>query len=136
MENTFSLEIISPIRKVFEGEVSSVTVPGTLGSFQVLRNHAALMSSIEIGKVIIKKDNEVVEFSTSGGIFEVKNNKAIILAESIESRNEIDLKRANLSKVKAEEILASADATAEEREEAKLALQRAINRIELSNTKQ
>ena len=88
MENSFNLEIISPVVTVFSGEVNSVTVPGTSGSFQVLKNHAALVSSVEVGMVKIKKGSEVLEYSTSGGLFEIKNNKAILLAESIESKED------------------------------------------------
>lgn len=131
MEN-FLLEIISPVKTIFTGEVNSVTIPGTLGSFQVLKNHAPLISSFEIGKIKIGRDSETLEYSTSGGIFEVKNNKAIILAESVESKEEIDVKRAIESKARAEEILKMMEAEAEEKEEAKLALQRAINRLKIA----
>ena len=135
MEKDFNLEIISPIRTVFQGEVTSVTVPGTLGSFQVLKNHAPLVSSLEIGLIKIRKDSETLEYSTSGGIFEVKNNKAIILAETVESKEEIDRGRAEQSKLRAEQILKMADARDDEKVEAKVALQRAINRLRLAERK-
>jgi len=133
--DNFHLEIISPVKTIFEGEVKSVTVPGTLGSFQVLKNHAPLISSFEIGIIKIGQDSGTVEYSTSGGIFEVKNNKAIVLAESVESKVEIDIKRATLSKSRAEEILKMMEANASEKEEAKLALQRAINRLKIAEKK-
>ncbi|MDQ3020093.1 MAG: ATP synthase F1 subunit epsilon [Bacteroidota bacterium] len=134
-DKNFSLEIISPVKTVFEGEVVAVTIPGSLGIFQVLSNHAPMISTFDVGKIKIKKDSEVLEYSTSGGIFEVKNNKAIVLAESIESKEEIDLERANQSKIRAEEILRMAEAKAAEKEEAKLSLQRAINRIKITEKK-
>ncbi|MBK8554098.1 MAG: ATP synthase F1 subunit epsilon [Ignavibacteria bacterium] len=135
MENNLELDIISPVEKVFSGGVKSVIIPGTLGSFQVLKNHAPLVSSFEIGMIKIEKDSEVIEYSTSGGIFEVKNNKAIILAETIESKEEIDLERAILSKARAEQILKIAEARDDEKEEAKISLQRALNRIKLAEKK-
>ncbi len=135
MSNNLNLDIISPEETVFSGEVNSVIIPGTLGSFQVLKNHAPLVSSFEIGFIKIQKDSEEIEYSTSGGIFEVKNNKAIILAETIESKKEIDLKRANEAKAKAEQILRIAEARADEKEDAKISLQRAINRIKLAEKK-
>ncbi|HMQ69585.1 MAG TPA: ATP synthase F1 subunit epsilon [Ignavibacteria bacterium] len=135
MENSFNLEIISPVVTVFSGEVNSVTVPGTSGSFQVLKNHAALVSSVEVGMVKINKGSEVIEYSTSGGLFEVKNNKAILLAESIESKEEIDLERARQSKARAEQILKIAEAREDEKLEAREALQRAVNRIKLAERK-
>ena len=135
MENSFNLEIISPVVTVFSGEVNSVTIPGTSGSFQVLRNHAALVSSVDIGMVKINNGSEIIEYSTSGGLFEVNNNKAILLAESIESKEEIDLERARKSKARAEQILKIAESRDDEKLEAKEAIQRAINRIKLAESK-
>lgn len=135
MEKSFNLEIISPIKTVFNGEISSVIIPGTLGSFQVLKNHAPLVSSFEIGMIKIQMDSETMEYSTSGGIFEVKNNKAIILAETIESKEEIDLSRARNSKSRAEQILKMGDTRDDVKSDAKVSLQKANNRIKLAETK-
>ncbi|MEO6695429.1 MAG: ATP synthase F1 subunit epsilon [Ignavibacteria bacterium] len=126
---SFNLEIVSPVKMVFQGEVKSVTIPGTLGSFQVLQNHAPLISTFIVGKIKVDKDSESMLFATSGGVFEVKNNKAIILADSIESKEDIDIERARLSKIRAEEILKISDSSVKDKEEAKLAVQRAENRI-------
>lgn len=135
MEKGFNLEIISPIRTLFKGDVNSVIIPGTLGSFQVLKNHAPLVSSFEIGMIKIQRDAEILEYSTSGGIFEVKNNKAIILAETIESKEEIDLSRARNSKSRAEQILKMGDVRDDKKSEAKVSLQKAINRIKVAEKK-
>jgi F-type H+-transporting ATPase subunit epsilon len=135
LENSFNLEIISPVVTVFSGEVNSVTVPGTSGSFQVLKNHAALVSSVEVGMVKIKKGSEVLEYSTSGGLFEIKNNKAILLAESIESKDDIDIERAKQSIARAEQILKITETREDEKLEAKEAIQRAVNRIKLAERK-
>lgn len=117
---------------VYSEEVDSVTIPGTDGSFQVLKNHAALIATFTLGKIRIKKGQDTIIYSTSGGIFEVKNNKAIVLAESIETVEEIDIDRAKLAKTRAEEILAMAEANEDEVREAKEALQRAINRLKIA----
>lgn len=117
---------------VYSEEVDSVTIPGTDGSFQVLKNHAALIATFSLGKIRIKKGQDTIIYSTSGGIFEVKNNKAIVLAESIETVEEIDIDRAKLAKTRAEEILAMAEANEDEVREAKDALQRAINRLKIA----
>ena len=135
MEKGFNLEIISPIRTLFKGDVNSVIIPGTLGSFQVLKNHAPLVSSFEIGMIKIQRDADILEYSTSGGIFEVKNNKAIILAETIESKEEIDLSRARNSKSRAEQILKMGDVRDDKKSEAKVSLQKAINRIKVAENK-
>ena len=77
------LEIYTPEQKVFEGQVDSATFPGSKGSFQVLNNHAALVSTLEKGKVIYKNKKEETEIMIIGGVVEVMNNKVILLAEEI-----------------------------------------------------
>jgi F-type H+-transporting ATPase subunit epsilon len=77
------LEIITPDKKVFEGEVSSVTVPGTKGRFQMLENHASIISTMINGAVKIKTTAGEEQFDVKGGVVEMLNNKVIILAESV-----------------------------------------------------
>jgi F-type H+-transporting ATPase subunit epsilon len=76
------LEIITPDKKVFEGEVSSVMVPGAKGTFQMLNNHAAIISTLVNGKVKVKTAKGEENFEVIGGVVEMLNNKVIILAES------------------------------------------------------
>ena len=77
------LEIYTPDSKVFEGQVDTATFPGSKGSFQVLNNHAALISTLEKGKVVYKNKNVENELIIGGGVVEVLNNKVVLLAESI-----------------------------------------------------
>jgi F-type H+-transporting ATPase subunit epsilon len=74
-----NLEIITPDKKVFSGEVEVVTLPGTDGSFQILKDHAAIVSTL--GKGILKADKQ--EFTIDGGVVEVLNNKVLVLAEAV-----------------------------------------------------
>ena len=76
------LEIITPDKKVFEGEVSSVLVPGTDGKFQMLNNHAAIISTLVNGKVKVKTKTGEEHFDVHGGVVEMLKNKVVILAES------------------------------------------------------
>lgn len=78
------IEIITPDRKVFEGDVKSVRVPGKKGSFQVLKDHAPIISTLENGQVIMvdQADKEIL-YEIAGGVIEVKSNKIILLAESV-----------------------------------------------------
>ncbi|WP_395809654.1 ATP synthase F1 subunit epsilon [Daejeonella sp.] len=79
------LEILTPDKKVYEGEIRSVTVPGTMGSFEVLKDHAPIISTLEDGKVIIRKDNTSDEtIHIKGGVIEVLNNSIMVLAEGIQ----------------------------------------------------
>ena len=75
------LEIITPDKKVFSGEVSSVSVPGTTGRFEMLNNHAPIISTLLNGKVKVKDKEGVKTFDVKGGVVEMLNNKVIILAE-------------------------------------------------------
>ena len=77
------LEVITPERKIFEGEVVSATFPGTSGSFQVLKNHAPLISTCTRGMVKVKTQGEEKTFIIDGGVVEVLKNKVVLLAESI-----------------------------------------------------
>lgn len=77
------LEIITPDKTVFEGEVESATFPGSKGSFQVLKDHAALISSLDKGKVVYKTDKGNQEIVVNGGVVEILNNNIILLAEEI-----------------------------------------------------
>ncbi len=77
------LEIITPDKTIFKGEVDSATFPGSKGSFQVLKNHAALISALDRGKVIYKSGDTENEIMVNGGIVEVLKNNIILLAEEI-----------------------------------------------------
>ncbi len=78
------IEIITPDKKVFEGDIKSVRVPGKKGSFQVLKDHAPIISTLDKGPVIIV-DNDGAEttYEINGGVIEVKANKIILLVDSI-----------------------------------------------------
>lgn len=71
------LEIITPDKKLFEGEAKSVIVPGSEGSLGILNNHAPMIASLKKGKV--KADGQT--FEIKGGVVEVLKNKVIVLAE-------------------------------------------------------
>jgi len=78
------IEILTPDRKIYEGEIKSVRVPGKKGSFQVLKDHAPIISTLETGSVIIvDQANIETVFEINGGVIEVKANKIILLAESV-----------------------------------------------------
>jgi F-type H+-transporting ATPase subunit epsilon len=78
------IEIITPDKKIFEGEIKSVRVPGKKGSFQVLKDHAPIISTLENGlvRMVDQEDREII-YEISGGVIEVKSNKIILLADSV-----------------------------------------------------
>ena len=78
------IEIVTPDKKIFEGEIKSVRVPGKKGSFQVLKDHAPIISTLENGLVrIVDQENNEINYDISGGVIEVKANKIILLADSV-----------------------------------------------------
>jgi len=80
------LTIITPDKPVFDGEVTSVTVPGTAGSFEVLENHAPIVSTLEDGKVVIRTGKSEEIISIIGGVVEVIRNNVTVLAEGIKEK--------------------------------------------------
>jgi len=77
------LEIIAPDQNLYSGEVDLVQVPGSKGSFEILRNHAPIISTLDQGKIkIVDLKGGTTFFDVEGGVIEVKNNKIIVLAET------------------------------------------------------
>jgi F-type H+-transporting ATPase subunit epsilon len=77
------LEIISPDNKLYAGEILSIRVPGTKGSFMILKNHAPIISTLEHGMIdIVEESGKKNSFEVDGGVIEAKNNKIIVLAEN------------------------------------------------------
>jgi len=77
------LEIITPENKLFAGEVDLVKLPGTSGSFEILTNHAPLISTLMEGKIKVKESNgKISYFEIKGGVAQVKNSNIIILVDS------------------------------------------------------
>ncbi len=78
-----TLEILTPEKKLFSGEVYGVLMPGISGIFEVLDKHAPMVSALKPGRVKVLKDknNHVANFDIQGGFVEVLNNKVTLLAE-------------------------------------------------------
>ena len=78
-----TLEILTPERKLFSGEVYGIQMPGISGSFEVLDKHAPLVSALKAGRVKVLRDkqNHTVYYDIQGGFVEVLNNKVTVLVE-------------------------------------------------------
>jgi F-type H+-transporting ATPase subunit epsilon len=88
-----NISVLTPDRKVFEGDISSITVPGSNGQLQVLKNHAPLVSSLGKGEVRFVKsdDGRKQSFSITSGFVEVLNNEISLLVQgynAVEMDNE------------------------------------------------
>jgi len=79
-----TLDILTPEKIIFSGEITLVKVPGANGSFEVMENHAPIISSLSKGELKINpKEKEAILYNIEGGVVEVINNKVIILVEKI-----------------------------------------------------
>ena len=131
-EKPFTLEIVAPNRIVFSGQVTSFSAPGVEGAFQILFNHAPFFAALTIGEIKTKApDGADAHYAVSGGFVEVRNNKVVALVETAEQAGEIDVKRAQASRDRAEERLHSL-VTEFNRERARASLERALNRLRIA----
>ncbi len=90
-ETLLKIEIVTPRNTAYSADAVAVTLPGTLGPFQVLINHAPIISSLDVGVIkIIDHDGNDFYFATNGGFAEIKNNIVSIVVESAEAATEID----------------------------------------------
>ena len=102
---TLRLEIVTAERTVFADDVSEVVAWGIEGQLGILPHHAPLMTMLQPGDLLIKKDDEEYYLAISGGFLEVRPDKVIILADACERAEEIDVERAEAARHRAEEIL-------------------------------
>lgn len=124
------LEIITPEKKIYSGSIKSISVPGTKGSFQVLPQHAPIISTLEIGVVKIEEvSGPIIFYACGSGTIEVLNNKILLLADSFEAAADIDVERAKRALERAKDRLAIRNEEKINVARAEAALARAMNRI-------
>jgi|TARA_B110000967_G_C18765704_1_gene500289 F-type H+-transporting ATPase subunit epsilon len=75
------IEILTPDRDIFKGEIVSATFPGKDGSFGVMNNHAPMIAALKVGEIVVKSENGEQAFKVKGGVVEILKNKVIVLAE-------------------------------------------------------
>lgn len=134
MAATIRFEFIAQERMVYADDVSMVVAPGASGTLGILPKHAPLMTVIEPGEIIVKKEGEEDRyFAVGGGFMEVRPDKITLLARSGEAAEEIDLRRAQEARRRAEEFLAEGPPSSEERRRLmELALRRSKIRLKVA----
>ncbi len=137
MAQTFQLDIRTPEGMAWHGNASIVTLPGRQGRFQVLINHAPLLTELETGEIrITDESGKEITFASSGGFAEVRLNSVTVLSETIEEAHDIDTERAREARGRAEERLRTARTTPGSqinRTRAEAALARAENRLKIAS---
>lgn len=122
------LKIITQERVVFDEDVDEVYTKTTDGEIGILKNHVPIMAALDIGVTKAVKNNDSKYFTTMGGIFQFKNNEALILTSTAESGDEIDVTRAKEALKRAKERLANKNAEIDAKR-AEAALARAMARL-------
>lgn len=136
MESVIHLLILTPYGRYFEGDVNFIEVRSEDYTLGILPNHAPLISTLTISKMVIKAFKNTYVYAIGGGVINVEKDKTTLILDSVERSDEIDIKRATEAKKRAEEMIADANKnTAVDINRAKLALLRAVNRINVVGSK-
>ena len=130
----FKLEIITPEKKFFDGETEQIIVRTTVGDVGILNGHEPYCAALGIGQMRIMIDGEFRRAATSGGIIKVSRSKTVILVDSCEWADEIDVERAEAAKETAEGRMKSAESD-RQMKMAEIKLKRALNRIDTARYK-
>ena len=99
------VDIVTPERMMVSDEVDMVTLPGMSGQMGILRGHAPLLSTLDIGEIVLHRGNETEYIAVGGGVVEVRPDKVTILADSAEHEAEIDIERAQAAMERAQKFL-------------------------------
>lgn len=128
----FTLSVVAPDRTVFEGQVKSIVLPGSMGYFGVQSNHEPLIAALRVGIIEFTDINEQRSYVTvSGGFAEVSDNKVTVLAEDARHAAEIDVAGAEVELEEARKALRGEQSTMTT-EEATQAVERAMLRIKVA----
>ena len=122
------LKIITHERVVFDEDVDSIRTRGVDGEFGILKGHIPVMAALDIGVTRITQGSDVKNFTTMGGVFQFKDDEAIILTNTAESGDEIDVARAKAAMERAKARLAEKQAS-NDAKRAEAALARAMARL-------
>ena len=128
---TFKLEIVTAERMIFSDEVTAVIAWGVEGQLGILPHHAPLMTMLQPGDLMIRKDKEEEYVVISGGFLEVRPDKVIVLADACERADEIDIARAEEAKKRAQETM-KAGPLAADAAVAEAALRRSLARLKVA----
>ena len=101
---SIKFKIVTPERTVFEDEIEQATLPVADGEVTILPNHRSYIGALKAGEIMLKKGKEEFSFAISGGFIEFDNNNLVVLADTAERAEEIDEKRAEAARARAEEF--------------------------------
>ena len=130
---TIRLEIVTVEEKLFDDNVNMVVAPGSEGVMGILPRHAALLTALTYGELVVKSDGKEDQFfAIGGGFMEVQPDHVIVLADAAERVEEIDIERAEAARKRAEEMLAKAKSGQADFKHAEAALRRSVTRMKVA----
>ncbi|WP_091775109.1 F0F1 ATP synthase subunit epsilon [Piscibacillus halophilus] len=132
---TLNVSVVTPDGPALEGSYEMVSVRAESGELGILPGHIPLVAPLTISAVRLKKDGQTDYLAVSGGFVEVRPEQVTILAQAAEQPSEIDVDRAKRAKERAEQRLNLAKSEDIDHRRAELALQRAVNRIDISENR-
>jgi len=128
MQN-INFKIATPERVVFKDDVDSITLPTMQGEITILANHIPLIGVLMPGEIIVKKGDELISMSVSGGFIEVLSTKVVVLADTAERCEEIDVQRAEEAIKRAEELKTKRSTDTREFAMLKIKLEKELARV-------
>jgi len=132
MTSTVRLEVVTAEKLIYSGEVTAVIAPGVEGELGILPHHARLMTILQPGQLTIKKGPEEEFLVIGGGYLEVRPDKVIVLADTAERAEEIDVARAEEARKRAEQLLKEHAAPPQDLATAEAALRRELARLKVA----
>lgn len=129
------LEVVTAERVVFTGDVDEVIAPGSEGELGILPRHAALMTTLQAGALRVRRLEGEVDLAIGGGFLEVRDNRVLVLADSAERADEIDVERARAAEERARRLLAERP-PGTELVQAEIALRRSQVRLRVARRRQ
>ncbi|CAM3344063.1 MULTISPECIES: F0F1 ATP synthase subunit epsilon [Saccharibacillus] len=133
--STFLLEIVTPERLIYSGDVSRIIAKSVEGDMGVLPGHIPTVAPLQIGALTVQHDGKRSHIAVHGGFLEVRRDKVVVLAESAELPESIDIDRARAARERAEMRLESGKMHQDEVDymRAEVALKRALTRLDVTN---
>jgi F-type H+-transporting ATPase subunit epsilon len=129
------LEVITPERRVYEDDVDMVIAPASEGYVGILPHHAPLLTGLGPGAFRVKKGDVEEVLAVFGGFMEVRGGRVVVLTEAAEHAEEIDAGRAQEARDRAQQALAAGPVSAADEQRARAALQRALVRLRVSESR-
>ena len=130
--SSFKIDIVTAERIVYSAEADIVIAPGVEGQLGILPHHAPLMTMLEPGELIVKKGGDEFYLAVSGGFLEVRPDRVIVLADSAERAEEIDIARAEEARKRAEKRLEERYTPGVDAARAEAALRRSLIRLRIA----